>query len=218
VDLKSGRLIYNQATEPKLKETVRMACPASPGAKDWQPMAYSPRTGYLYIPSNNLCQDVESQPANYIAGTPFVGMDVAMYPGPGGHGGQFMAWDVANRKKIWEIRDKFPVWSGAVATAGDVVFYGTLEGWFRAVDARNGKILWQFKLGSGIVGQPIVYRGPDGKEYVAVVSGIGGWSGAIVSGDLDPRDPTAALGFVNAVKELKKASTRGGMLYVFTLP
>ncbi len=181
-------------------------------------MAYSPRTGFLYIPSNNLCQDVEAQSANYIAGTPFVGMDVAMYPGPGGNGGQLVAWDVANRKKAWEIPDKFPVWSGAVATAGDVVFYGTLEGWFRAVDARNGKILWQFKLGSGIVGQPIVYRGPDGREYVAVMSGIGGWSGAIVSGDLDPRDPTAALGFVNAVKELKKASTRGGMLYVFTLP
>ena len=218
VDLRSGRLIYTQMTEPRLKQTVRMACPASPGAKDWQPMAYSPRTGYLYIPSNNLCQDVESQPANYIAGTPFVGMDVAMYPGQGGHGGQFMAWDVAHRKKAWEIRDKFPVWSGAVATAGDVVFYGTLAGWFRAVDARTGRILWQFKTGSGIVGQPVVYRGPDGKEYVAVLSGIGGWSGAIVSGDLDPHDPTAALGFVNAVKELKQASTKGGMLYVFTLP
>lgn len=218
VDLKSGRLFYNQAMEPKLKRTVRMACPASPGGKDWQPMAYSPRTGYLYIPSNNLCQDVEAQQANYIPGTPFVGMDLAMYPGPGGNGGQFMAWDVARRRKAWQIPDRFPVWSGAVVTSGDVAFYGTLDGWFRAVDARTGRILWQFKTGSGIVSQPVVYRGPDGKESVAVVSGIGGWSGAIVSGDLDPRDPTAAAGFVNAVKELKKASTKGGMLYVFTLP
>ncbi len=218
VDLRTGALLYNQAEQPKLKQVSRMACPASPGGKDWQPMAYSPRTGFLYIPSNNLCQDVEPQTANYIAGTPFVGMDVAMYPGPGGNGGQFEAWDIVHRRKAWEIPDRFPVWSGALVTAGDVAFYGTLEGWFRAVDARTGRILWQFKTGSGIVGQPVAYRGPDGKEYIAVLSGIGGWSGAIVSGNLDPRDPTAALGFVNAVKELKKQSNSGGMLYVFTLP
>ena len=70
----------------------------------------------------------------------------------------------------------------------------------------------------GIVGQPITYRGPDGRQYVAVLSGVGGWSGAIVSGGLDPRDATAALGFVNAMADLPQATSRGGMLYIFGLP
>ena len=113
---------------------------------------------------------------------------------------------------------EFPVWSGALATAGDVVFYGTMEGWFKAVDARSGKPLWQFKTGSGIIGQPTTYRGPDGKQYVAILSGVGGWSGAVVSGDLDVRDGTAALGFVNAMRDLKDATTKGGTLHVFRLP
>jgi alcohol dehydrogenase (cytochrome c) len=79
-------------------------------------------------------------------------------------------------------------------------------------------VLWQFKTGSGIIGQPTTYRGPDGKQYVAVLSGVGGWAGAVVSNDLDVRDGTAALGFVNAVKELKNVTTPGGTLYVFALP
>jgi outer membrane protein assembly factor BamB len=93
-----------------------------------------------------------------------------------------------------------------------------MDGWFKAIDARTGKLLWQFKTGSGIIGQPISYRGPDGRQYVAVPSGIGGWAGAIVSGKLDSRDPTAALGFVNATKDLPNKSTAGGMVYVFALP
>jgi len=78
--------------------------------------------------------------------------------------------------------------------------------------------LWQFKTGSGIIGQPTTYRGRDGRQYVAILSGVGGWAGAIVSGDLDPRDGTAALGFVNAMRDLKEATTKGGTLYVFRLP
>jgi outer membrane protein assembly factor BamB len=93
-----------------------------------------------------------------------------------------------------------------------------MDGWFKAVDARNGKQLWRFKAGSGIIGQPISYKGPDGRQYIAVVAGVGGWSGAVVSAKLDTRDPTAALGFVNAVKDLPQKTTAGGMLYVFTLP
>ena len=132
--------------------------------------------------------------------------------------GEFTAWDPIARKKVWSIREHFPVWSGAVVTAGDVVFYGTMEGWFKAVHARTGELLWQFKTGSGIVGQPITYRGPDGKQYVAVLSGIGGWPGAIVVNDLDPRDATAALGWGNALGDLRGATTKGGALYTFGLP
>ena len=61
-----------------------------------------------------------------------------------------------------------------MATAGGLVFYGTMDGWFKAVDAKTGELKWQFKTGSGIIGQPVAYRGPDGHEYVAVLSGVGG--------------------------------------------
>ncbi|MDQ3995816.1 MAG: methanol/ethanol family PQQ-dependent dehydrogenase [Gemmatimonadota bacterium] len=217
VDLQTGRLVMDPTKSPKVGKVVRDICPAPPGAKDWQPSAYSPRTGLLYMPHQNLCYDAEALEANYISGTPFVGMNVKMYAGPGGHRGEFTAWDVVNRRPAWKLREPFPVWSGALATAGDVVFYGTMEGWFKAVHARTGRPLWSFKTGSGIIGQPITYRGPDGRQYVAVLSGVGGWSGAIVAAGLDPRDSTAALGFVNAMKDLPRHTTKGGMLYVFAL-
>lgn len=218
VDLKTGRLIENPDKLTGTGKVVRDICPTASGLKDWQPSAFSPKTGLLYIPHNNLCMDEEGVEVNYIAGTPYVGMNVRMIPGPGGNRGAFTAWDIAAEKPTWSLKENFPVWSGAVVTAGDVVFYGTMEGWFKAVSAKTGDLLWQFKTSSGIIGQPITYRGPDGHQYVAVLSGVGGWAGAIVSGDLDPRDATAALGFVNAMKDLKNATTAGGTLYVFRLP
>jgi glucose dehydrogenase len=218
VDLQTGALVYNPEKEPRAGETVRNICPASPGAKDWQPSAWSPRTRLLYIPHQNLCQDAETYEVSYIAGTPYVGADVKMKPGPGGYRGMLSAWDPVARKKAWELHEDFPVWSGTVATAGDVVFYGTMDGWFKAVDARNGQALWQFKVSSGIIGQPISYRGPDGKQYIAVVAGVGGWSGAIVAGGLDPSDSTAALGFAAAMADLPQYTTKGGTLYAFALP
>jgi alcohol dehydrogenase (cytochrome c) len=218
VDLKTGRIKYAPDKQPRIGQVVRNACPASPGAKDWQPSAFSTVTGLIYIPHQNLCQDVESVEANYIAGTPFVGMNVKMSPGPGGNRGFFDAWDPVARKLVWRDEEKFPVWSGALATAGNVVFYGTMEGWFKAVDARDGHELWKFKTGSGIIGQPVTYRGPDGKQYVAILSGVGGWAGGIVAGGIDPRDSSAALGFVNAMSDLPAATNKGGTLYVFELP
>jgi glucose dehydrogenase len=121
------------------------------------------------------------------------------------------------RRKVWSIRERFPVWSGTVVTAGNVAFYGTMEGWFKAVDARTGQLLWQFKTQSGIISQPITWRGPDGKQYVTVASGVGGWAGAIVAGGLDPHDPTAALGFVNAMSDLPSFTNKGGVIYTFGL-
>ena len=218
VELKSGKLKYNPKTEPRIGEVVRNICPASPGAKDWQPSSWSPRTRLLYIPHQNLCQDASTYQASYIAGTPYVGADVKMTAGPGGHRGEFSAWDPIARKKAWSIRENFPVWSGALATAGDVVFYGTMEGLFKAVDAKSGALLWQFKTGSGIIGQPVSFLGADRKQYVAILSGVGGWAGGIVAGNLDARDGTAALGFVNAMKDLPQATGKGGTLYVFALP
>jgi alcohol dehydrogenase (cytochrome c) len=217
VDLKTGRIKVVAAKTNGFK-TTRDMCPAPPGAKDWQPSAFSPRTNLMYIPHNNLCYEMQGTQANYIAGTPYLGANVKMYAGPGGHRGEFTAWDPVNKKAVWKLTEEFPVWSGAAVTAGDVVFFGTMDGWFKAVDARSGNALWQFKVGSGIIGQPIVYKGPDGKEYVTVLSGVGGWSGAVVSGGLNPIDATGALGFVNAMADLPKHTTKGGMLYVFSLP
>jgi glucose dehydrogenase len=218
VDLKTGRLIPVPEKEPKSGRVVRNICPGPPGAKDWNPSAFSPVTGLVYIPHINICMDMGVKNANYIPGTPFVGADVKMYAGPGGNRGVFTAWDPVARRKVFEIKEDLPLWSPALATAGGIVFYGTMDGWFKAIDGKTGKLLWQFKTGSGIIGQPISYRGPDGRQYIAVPSGIGGWAGAIVSADLDPRDPTGALGFVNATKDLKQRTTKGGTVYVFALP
>ena len=218
VDLKTGRPTINPAKVTKLGTVVHDICPTASGGKDWNPSAYSPRTGYLYIPHENLCMDWEDVQANYIAGTPYVGANVVMKAGPGGNRGEFTAWNVMQHKPVWQIKEDLPMWSGVLATAGDLVFYGTMDGWFKAVDARTGALKWQFKTGSGIIGQPVAYRGPDGREYIAVLSGVGGWAGAIVAGNLDPRDPTAALGFVGATADLKQKTTPGGTLYVFALP
>ncbi len=217
VDLKTGRLIENDEKTPQLGKVIRDVQPAAPGAKDWQPCAWSPRTKLLYIPHQNLSMDFESAEANYISGTPYLGANVKMYAGPGGYRGEFCAWDPLKKTNVWAIHEDLPVWSGALVTAGDLAFYGTMDGWFKAVDAKAGKELWKFKTGSGIIGQPVTYKGPDGKQYVAVLSGIGGWAGAIVAGGLDANDPTAALGFVNAVKDLPQKTTKGGTLYVFSL-
>ena len=217
MDLKTGRLQYDPAKEPVLGTVVRDICPAAPGAKDWQPASWSPRTGLLYIPHQNLCMDWESVEANYIAGTPYVGANVRYYAGPGGHRGEVTAWDPVAGRAAWKRRERFPVWSGTLATAGDVVFYGTMDRWFRAVDARTGKLLWQFRTGSGIIGQPVTFRGPDGRQYVAIFDGVGGWAGGVVSADHSPRDPTAGGGFVGTMHDLPQYTSKGGTLYVFSL-
>ena len=218
VDLKTGRLNYNAEKQPQVGKTIRNICPTASGAKDWNPSSFSPRTGFLYIPRQNLCMDWEATEVNYISGTPYVGADVRMFAGPGGYRGDLIAWDPVARKQVWESQEDLPLWSGTLTTAGDLVFYGTMDGWFKALDARNGRLLWQHKTRSGVIGQPVAYRAPDGREYIAVLSGVGGWAGAVVSGGLDPRDPTAGGGFANALKDLPQHTGKGGTLYVFALP
>jgi PQQ-dependent dehydrogenase (methanol/ethanol family) len=219
VDLKTGRLRQRQNMIPQEGKVVRNVCPNAPGAKDWSPSAFSKVTGWLYVPHNNLCMDWLLKTPNYIAGTPYIGVEPRFFPGPGGNAGEFMAWDPVNRRKVWTIKERWPVWSGAAVTASGIVFYGNLEGWFKAVDADTGKLLWQFQTGSGIIGQPTVFKGPDGREYVAIISGIGGWIGSMVSHNLDPRDPTAAKGWGNMTADLKKVTNKGaGTLFVFAVP
>jgi lanthanide-dependent methanol dehydrogenase len=217
-DLKTGKATVDQSKQTHFGKVTQGICPSSTGAKDVIPSAFSPRTGLLYIPAHNTCMDYEGTEANYIAGTPYLGADVKMYMGPGDYQGELVAWDVAKRQKVWGIKDaKFPVYSGVLATGGDVVFYGTMDGWFKAVDARSGKELWKFHTSSGIVGNPITYLGPDGKQYVAIYSGIGGWMGAVAFPDVSADDPYAALGVVGTMKDIKNYTAAGSTVYVFGL-
>ena len=217
-DLRSGKPDEDPTKRTRAGVVTKDICPSSTGGKEFVPSAFSPRTGLLYIPAHNTCMDYEGTEANYIAGTPYLGASVKMYPGPGGYQGELVAWDPVHAREVWGVKDdKFPLYSGVLATAGDLVFYGTMDGWFKAVDARNGKELWKFKTGSGIVGSPITYLGPDGKQYVAVYSGIGGWMGAVAFPAISSDDPYAALGVVGAMKDIKNYSAPGGALYVFAL-
>lgn len=218
VDFKTGKPITVPEMIPTVGKNVMNVCPASPGAKDWQPSAYSPRTGFLYVPHQHLCMDFKTSEVGFIAGTPYVGATIDMYAGPGGYRGEFMAWDPLERKKVWAIKENFPVWSGALVTAGDVAFYGTLDRWFKAVDAKSGTLLWQFHAGSGFVGQPVTYLGSDGAQYIAVPAGVGGWPGAIANSEIDPRSRNGAGGFNGATQDLPAYTAGGGELLVFALP
>ncbi len=217
-DLATGMPVEDPAKRVHIGEVTRGICPSSTGAKEFAPTAFSPRTGLLYVPAHNTCMDYEGVEASYIAGTPYLGASVKMYPGPGGYQGELIGWDVAERKKSWSVKEeKFPLDGGVLATAGDVVFYGTMDGWFKALDARTGAEVWRTKVASGIIGNPITYVGPDGRQYVAVYAGIGGWMGAVALPDVSTDDPYAALGVVGTMKEIKNYSGPGDVVYIFSL-
>ncbi len=191
-------------------------CPAALGSKDQQPSAFSPRTGLFYVPTNHVCMDYEPFAVSYTAGQPYVGATLSMYPAPGGTNlGNFIAWDATKGKIVWSNPEPFSVWSGALATAGDVVFYGTLEGYLKAVDANTGQELYRFKTPSGIIGNVNTWM-HNGKQYVGVLSGVGGWAGIGLAAGLT--EDTAGLGAVGAYKALSNYTQLGGVLTVFTLP
>ncbi|KAA6457581.1 PQQ-dependent dehydrogenase, methanol/ethanol family [Acidobacteria bacterium AB60] len=217
-DLNTGQPIEVKEKETHFGKYSTDICPSSTGAKDFIPSSFSPRTGLVYIPAHNTCMDYMGTAVNYIAGTPYLGASVRMYPGQGGYQGELVAWDVAQGKKVWSVKEPdLPVYSGVLSTGGDLVFYGTMDGWFRALDAHSGKVLWQFKTPSGIVGNPVTFTGPDGKQYVAIYSGVGGWMGATALPDVSTDDPYAALGVVGAMKKIKTLSPPGDLLYAFGL-
>jgi len=191
-------------------------CPAALGSKDEQPAAFSPDTNLFYVPTNHVCMDYEPFRVSYTAGQPYVGATLSMYPPPGQTNmGNFIAWDAGTGKIVWSDPEQFSVWSGALATKGGVVFYGTLEGYLKAVDAKTGKELYKFKTPSGIIGNVVTYE-HAGKQYVAVLSGVGGWAGIGLAAGLT--DPHAGLGAVGGYAALSNYTSLGGTLTVFTLP
>ncbi len=192
-------------------------CPAALGTKDQQPAAYSPETELFYVPTNHVCMDYEPFRVSYTAGQPYVGATLAMYPAPDSHGGMgnFIAWDNINGEIEWSIPEQFSVWSGALATAGDVVFYGTLEGYLKAVSTTDGTELYRFKTPSGIIGNVMTYMHDD-KQYIGILSGIGGWAGiGLAAGLTNPND---GLGAVGGYAALSDYTALGGQLTVFSLP
>ena len=190
--------------------------PAALGVKDQQPVAYSPITKTFYVPANHVAMDYEPFKVSYTPGQPYVGSTVSMFPPEGSeHLGTFLAWDHVNGKIVWSKTEQFSVWSGALVTAGGVGFYGTLEGYFKAVDLKDGKELYRFKTPSGIIGNVFTYTN-KGKQYVGVYSGIGGWAGIGLAAGLD--NPTEGLGAVGGYAGLKQYTTLGGSLTVFSLP
>ena len=197
-------------------ETTTGICPGAIGAKNQQPAAYSPRTRLFYVPTNHICMDYEPFQVSYTPGLPYVGATVSLHPAPDdARTGTLTAWDGVEGRVAWSIPEPFSVWSGVLATAGDVVFYGTLEGYLKAVDARTGRALYRFKTPSGIVGNVTTYT-HRGRQYVAVLSGIGGWAGiGLAAGLTDPNDGAGAVGGYAA---LSRYTAPGGQLTVFALP
>jgi PQQ-dependent dehydrogenase (methanol/ethanol family) len=224
VDMETGRpeVVAQYSTHQNGEDTnTENVCPAALGSKDQQPAAFSPKTGLFYVPTNHVCMDYEPFEVEYVAGQPYVGATLSMFPAGQVTGdgttnlGNFIAWDATKGEIVWSLPEPFSVWSGALATAGDVVFYGTLEGYLKAVNAETGEELYSFKTPSGIIGNVNTWT-YNGKQYVGVLSGIGGWAGIGMAAGLT--GDTEGLGAVGAYKSLDKYTQLGGVLTVFALP
>ena len=211
-------VVAEYSTEQNGEDTnTTGVCPAALGSKDQQPASYSPDTGLFYVPTNHVCMDYEPFRVSYAAGQPYVGATLSMFPAPDSHGGMgnFIAWDATKGEIKWSLPEQFSVWSGAMATAGGVVFYGTLEGYLKAVDADTGEELYKFKTPSGIIGNVFTYENA-GKQYVGVLSGIGGWAGiGLAAGLTNAND---GLGAVGGYAALSDYTALGGQLTVFAVP
>ena len=224
VDMETGRpqVVAEYSTDQNGADVnSENVCPAALGSKDQQPASFSPKTGLFYVPTNHVCMDYEPYEVSYTAGQPYVGATLSMFPAGKVEGdgsddlGNFIAWDADKGEIVWSIGEAFSVWSGALSTNGDIVFYGTLEGHLKAVDAATGEELYRFKTPSGIIGNINTWE-HDGKQYVGVLSGLGGWAGigfaAGLTGDTD------GLGAVGAYKSLSRYTSLGGVLTVFHVP
>jgi PQQ-dependent dehydrogenase (methanol/ethanol family) len=204
IDMKTGAPIEaaGNAKRPGMKRKASNICPNLIGAKNWMPMSYDPQTGLVYIPTMNLCMDLEGIEADYKRGAFYLGVNFDLGKmGPGGHGGGVKAWDPVKQKEVWFNKDELPFNGAMMSTAGGLVFHGDIKGWFKALDAKTGKLLWKFNAGSGITAAPMTYV-LDGKQYVAVVSG---------------RTLSIPAFFGALGEKMVAASPEGGTLYVFSI-
>jgi PQQ-dependent dehydrogenase (methanol/ethanol family) len=220
VDMKTGRpqVVKQYSTAQNGPDVnTKGVCPAALGSKDEQPASFNPNNGMFYVPTNHVCMDYEPFKVDYVAGQPYVGATLSMFPAPGGTNmGNFIVWDAGSGKIAQSKAEKFSVWSGVLTTAGGIACYGTLEGYLKCVDANDiNKELFKFKTPSGIIGNVFTYE-HKGKQYIGVFSGIGGWAGIGMAAGLDK--DTDGLGAVGGYKELRDYTELGGTLTVFALP
>ncbi len=217
IDFKTGRPIKVPEHSPLEVGKTTQACPSAMGGKDQQPASVDPKDPTkFYVPTNNWCMTDEPQTRTGTQqGVVYVFANVFMYPEKPGVTGRLKKFDVITGKEDWDIPDQYPNWGGTLNTDGGLVFYGSLGGDFRAVDRDSGKVLWQRKLGSGIIGNPITYK-VNGVQYVSVLSGIGGWIGLPVTAGLDLNDKFGAIGATAMTKAAGLAMIpQGGMLSTF---
>ena len=215
IDLKTGRPVLDPDKETREDVNVKEICPAAQGAKNHQPASYDPRTKLFYVGTNHICMDYQAFGVKYKGGFPYVGAILSMYPADHGNTrGRLIAYDSISGQTKWSVDDTFQVYSGPLTTDGDVVFYGTLDGWFKAVDEATGKELYRFHAPSGIIGNPITYA-YQGKQYVAVLSGVGGWAAIGLAEGLTKG--TEGLGAVGLTTSLADYTNLGGTLMVFSL-
>ncbi len=190
IDLKTGRPNFDPANRPGdptaaggdgNKGKAVFSAPGFLGGKNQMPMAYSPKTGLFYVPTNEWGMEIWNEPITYKKGAAFLGAGFTMKPLFDDHIGSLRAIDPKTGKVAWEVKNNAPLWGG-VLTAGDLVFWGTPEGFLKAADAKTGKVVWQFQTGSGVVAPPITWT-EGGEQYVSVVSGWGGavplWGGEV---------------------------------------
>jgi methanol dehydrogenase (cytochrome c) subunit 1 len=214
VDLKTGLPVRDPEYSTHMDHQATGICPSAMGYHNQGIESYDPNKQLFFMGTNHICMDWEPFMLPYRAGQFFVGATLNMYPGPKGTLGQVKAMNSVTGKMEWEVQEKFAVWGGTMATAGDLVFYGTLDGYIKARHSKTGEELWKFKLPSGVIGHPITYK-HNNKQYVAIYYGVGGWPGVGLVFDL--ADPTAGLGAVGAFKELAHHTQMGGGVMVFAL-
>ncbi len=220
VDLKTGLPQRDPEYATRMDHKGRDICPSAMGYHNQGHDSYDPERQSFFMGINHICMDWEPFMLPYRAGQFFVGATLWMYPGPKGNKqtyeglGQVKAYDAINNKYKWEVMERFAAWGGTLATAGGVMFYGTLDGFIKARDSDTGELLWKFKLPSGVIGHPMTYT-HKGVQYVAIYYGVGGWPGVGLVFDLN--DPTAGLGSVGAFKQLQNYTQMGGGVMVFSL-
>ena len=200
-DVENGRPIEDPAKRPRVDYKATDICPSWMGGKNWQPMSFNPRTGLVYVTTNNMCQDMQAAEVNYRRGAFYLGNDFSVNPGHGDHLGQLLALDPATQKPAWTMDLPLPWNGGTMTTAGNLVFFGDIQGHFHALNAKTGKPLWQMNVGSGVGAGPMTYS-VDGKQYVAILVGRG-------------ESPPAFMGEIG--KKIMAATPEGGTLFVFSL-
>jgi PQQ-dependent dehydrogenase (methanol/ethanol family) len=200
-DIKTKRPVEDPEKRASPGKPAKGACPNLIGGKNWQPMSYNPGTGFVYIPSNNVCMDWAVSDVSYKKGVFYLGAEFPTSPGPGGYLGELIAWDPVAKKKVWGVTTDLPFNGGTLTTGGNLVFWGDMHGFFRAFDAKNGKELWKVQLGSGIGPGAISYE-VNGKQYIAIVVG---------------RSVSLPAFLGDIGKKLVAATPEAGQLFVFTV-